>query len=303
MSTPLSASVEVRSATARPRLANGFWRRALRHRSFVVGRRAHAAAAAAPPRCRWSGRRGRPTRSTWPPSCGRRSAAHWLGTDGFGRDIVSLLLVGARASIVVGVIAVGIGLTFGTALGPARRGAQRGWVEEAHHAAEPTSRFAFPGDALGHHADGRLRPGHGQRDHRHRHLQHPDLRAHHARHRPTRSGRASSCWPRAPAARARFRITIEHVLPNILPVLIVQATIQFAIAILAEAALSYLGPRHAAAAAVLGPHAERGADAAVPGADAGGLSRASRSPSPCSASTCWATACATCSIPRLARER
>ena len=38
-----------------------------------------------------------------------------------------------------------------------------------------------------------------------------------------------------------WRITIEHVLPNILSALIVQATIQFALAILAEAALSYLG--------------------------------------------------------------
>ena len=38
-----------------------------------------------------------------------------------------------------------------------------------------------------------------------------------------------------------MRITLEHVLPNIASVLIVQATIQFALAILAEAALSYLG--------------------------------------------------------------
>src|SRR4030095_8981345 len=37
VSIPLSASVEVPAATARPRLATGFWRRALRHRSFVVG--------------------------------------------------------------------------------------------------------------------------------------------------------------------------------------------------------------------------------------------------------------------------
>ena len=36
-------------------------------------------------------------------------------------------------------------------------------------------------------------------------------------------------------------IAFDHVLPNIAPTLIVQATIQFAIAILAEAALSYLG--------------------------------------------------------------
>jgi peptide/nickel transport system permease protein len=37
MSTPLSASVEVGTVTARPRRATGFWRRALRHRSFVAG--------------------------------------------------------------------------------------------------------------------------------------------------------------------------------------------------------------------------------------------------------------------------
>jgi peptide/nickel transport system permease protein len=47
------------------------------------------------------------------------------------------------------------------------------------------------------------------------------------------------------AARASgkggWRITLDHVLPNIANVLIVQATIQFALAILAEAALSYLG--------------------------------------------------------------
>ena len=43
------------------------------------------------------------------------------------------------------------------------------------------------------------------------------------------------------AGKGAWRITIEHVLPNIASVLIVQATIRFAIAILAEAALSYLG--------------------------------------------------------------
>ena len=58
-------------------------------------------------------------------------------------------------------------------------------------------------------------PGLRDRDRRDRHLQHPGVRAHHARARRTRSGRASSCWPRAPPARARWRITIEHVLPNI----------------------------------------------------------------------------------------
>ena len=77
-------------------------------------------------------------------------------------------------------------------------------------------------------------------DHRDRHLQDPDLA------RLTR-GSANAIWSRefVLAARAcgkgKFRITIEHVLPNILSILIVQVTIQFALAILAEAALSYLG--------------------------------------------------------------
>ena len=60
-------------------------------------------------------------------------------------------------------------------------------------------------------------------------------------------GSANSIWTRefVMAARAsgkgRFRSTFEHILPNILSIIIVQATILFAIAILAEAALSYLG--------------------------------------------------------------
>ena len=60
-------------------------------------------------------------------------------------------------------------------------------------------------------------------------------------------GSANAIWARefVMAARAagkgRLRITFEHILPNILSIIIVQATILFAIAILAEAALSYLG--------------------------------------------------------------
>src|SRR5262249_58839845 len=57
------------------------------------------------------------------------SQAHWLGTDSFGRDIVSLLLVGARSTILVGIIAVGIGLSFGVCLGLIAA-ARRGWTEE-----------------------------------------------------------------------------------------------------------------------------------------------------------------------------
>ena len=70
------------------------------------------------------------------------SAAHWLGTDSLGRDIASQLLVGAQNSIVVGVIAVGIGLIAGVLLG-ALASARRGWVEEAVMRASDFT-FAFP---------------------------------------------------------------------------------------------------------------------------------------------------------------
>ena len=58
---------------------------------------------------------------------------------------------------------------------------------------------------------------------------------------------ANGVWAREFVLAARacgkgaLRITLDHVLPNIVAILVVQATIQFAVAILAEAALSYLG--------------------------------------------------------------
>jgi peptide/nickel transport system permease protein len=45
------------------------------------------------------------------------SGAHWLGTDHLGRDILSMLMVGARTSIAVAVVAVGIGMALGVPLG------------------------------------------------------------------------------------------------------------------------------------------------------------------------------------------
>ncbi|MEM1342637.1 MAG: ABC transporter permease, partial [Pseudomonadota bacterium] len=44
------------------------------------------------------------------------SGAHWLGTDQFGRDILSMLMVGAQTSIAVALIAVGIGIGLGVPL-------------------------------------------------------------------------------------------------------------------------------------------------------------------------------------------
>jgi peptide/nickel transport system permease protein len=163
---------------------------------------------------------------------------HWLGTDAFGRDVASLLLVGARASILVGVIAVGIGLSIGTALGLVAA-ARRGWTEELIMRLSDFS-FAFPAILLAIMMTAVFGAGIVNAIIAIGIYNIPTFA------RITRAS-ANAIWARefVMAAQAcgkgRFSITVEHVLPNIASVLIVQATIRFAIAILAEAALSYLG--------------------------------------------------------------
>ena len=164
--------------------------------------------------------------------------AHWLGTDAYGRDVATLLLVGARATIAVGVIAVGIGLALGTLLGLVAA-ARRGWVDELIMRVADLA-FAFPALLLAIMLTAVYGPGMVNA-----------IIAIGLFYVPTfaRVTRASALavWSREYVLAARasgkgaVRITLEHVLPNIASVLIVQATIQFALAILAEAALSYLG--------------------------------------------------------------
>jgi peptide/nickel transport system permease protein len=230
-----TASVGMPAVPRRP--AAGFWGRALRHRSFVLGGAlvllVLCAALLSLVWTPWSPYDIDIAAKLKPPS-----SAHWLGTDVFGRDIVSLLLVGARATIAVGIIAVGIGLSFGVCLGLIAA-ARRGWTEELIMRMSDFT-FAFPAVLSAIMLAAAVGPGMVTSITAIGIFQIPTFV------RVTRAS-ANAVWAREfvlaarAAGKGAFRITTEHVLPNILSVLIVQATIGFALAILAEAALSYLG--------------------------------------------------------------
>lgn len=216
---------------------NRFWLRALRHRSFTLGALLSLLVVVAAL-----------LSSVWTPwpayeidlavKLQRPSAQHWLGTDTLGRDVVSLLLIGARNSIMVGVIAVGIGCTIGVLLG-LLAAARRGWIEELIMRLTDFT-FAFPAILSAIMMTAIFGPGIVNSIIAIGIFNIPTFA------RITRAS-ANAIWAREfilaarAAGKGSFRITLEHVLPNIASALIVQITIQFALAILAEAALSYLG--------------------------------------------------------------
>ncbi len=164
--------------------------------------------------------------------------AHPFGTDQYGRDVLSRVMTGAVTSIAVGVIAVGIGAAAGIFLGLAS-GWAGGWVDEGFmrlvdavqgfpailSALLFTAVFA-PGMAVSMVAIGiafvpafaRLTRGSVL-----------ELR-----------DREFVVAARALGAGDR-RLIARHILPNTAAPLIVQATTSFPVAILAEAALAYLG--------------------------------------------------------------
>ncbi len=167
---------------------------------------------------------------------------HWFGTDHFGRDILSMVMVGTRNAVMVSLVAVGVGMLFGVPLGLWAAGARSGGgklVDEILMRGNDLI-FAFPSLLMAIMITAVFGPGAinaiiaiG--------IFNIPVFARVAR------GAALPIWKREYIMSARVcgkgatRISMEHILPNIANLLIVQATIQFSVAIIAEASLSYVG--------------------------------------------------------------
>jgi len=172
--------------------------------------------------------------------------SHWLGTDQYGRDILSRVMRGSGNSILVGLVSVSIGISFGVLLG-SLAAFRKKWVDEVVMRVSDVL-YGFPAVLSAILITSVLGPGVVN-----------SMIAIGIFNIPifARLTRATSLSIRerdyVTSARAigmsEAGITWKYILPNILSSLIVQGTVQFAIAVLAEAGLSYLGlgtqPPHA----------------------------------------------------------
>ena len=164
---------------------------------------------------------------------------HLFGTDHFGRDILSMTMAGARTSLAVALVAVVIGLAFGVPLGLAAAANRGGILDEAIMRANDIV-FAFPFLVLAILITAILGPSAVNAIIAFGIFNIPVFA------RVTRGG-ARSLWQREfilaaqVAGKSRARISVEHILPNVSDLIIVQGTIQFALGIQVEAALSFVG--------------------------------------------------------------
>jgi peptide/nickel transport system permease protein len=167
------------------------------------------------------------------------SAVHWLGTDHFGRDILSMIMVGARTSIAVALVAVGIGMGLGVPLGLAAAARKDSLLDDVIMRGNDLV-FAFPSLLIAILITAVFGPSALNA-----------IIAIGVFNIPVFArlvrGAALSLWTLDYVLSARVagkgaaRISFEHILPNVANLLIVQGTIQFSLGILAEASLSYVG--------------------------------------------------------------
>lgn len=167
------------------------------------------------------------------------TAEHWFGTDQYGRDVFSQVLVGARTSIAVAFIAVGIGVAVGVPFG-LWAAAKRGTLLDEAIMRLNDLVFAFPALLIAILITAVFGPSATNAVIAIGIFNIPVF---------ARLSRAAalSLWTRdfilaaRVAGKGAARISVEHILPNIFNTLVVQITIQFSLGILAEAALAYVG--------------------------------------------------------------
>jgi len=179
-----------------------------------------------------------PTATSWSLVRKPPSALHWFGTDELGRDILSRVIHGARASLLAGLISVAIALGIGVPVG--LLAGYRGGFIDALVSRITDAMLACPFLILAIALAAFLGPSLGNA------MIAIGITATPVFIRLTR-GQVLSVKGEdyVEAARALgnppWRIAFSHILPNILPALLVQATLSIAAAIIAEAALSFLG--------------------------------------------------------------
>lgn len=163
---------------------------------------------------------------------------HVLGTDNLGRDVLSQIMVGARTTLYVGIVAVAIAALVGVPLG-ALAAVRGGWLGETVMRLNDVV-FAFPAIIVAVMLAAVYNPSTttamiaiG--------IANIPVFARLTRAEALRVLSSEYVPAARLAGRSSFAVVVRHVMPNVAPVLIVQATVLFALAILAEAALSYLG--------------------------------------------------------------
>lgn len=169
---------------------------------------------------------------------GSPSAEHWLGTDHFGRDILSRIMFGAQISLQVGFISVGLSLVAGVMIGVVA-GFFGGWIDGLLSRLTDVM-FSFPDILLALVIMAILGPsltnlmiaiG----------IVYTPIFARIARGAVLALKDSLYLEAARSMGVSSIRIMWEHVLPNAFAPILVQASLSFAFAILAEAALSFLG--------------------------------------------------------------